>query len=59
MVGGPRSAVTEAAAALRESGAIDYRRGLLTVCDEGKLEQESCECYAAVREVQPAMNPRA
>jgi CRP-like cAMP-binding protein len=33
MVGGPRSAVTEAAAALRESGAIDYRRGLLTVRD--------------------------
>lgn len=49
MVGGPRSAVTEAAAALRDSGAIDYRRGLLTVRNLERLEQESCECYAAVR----------
>lgn len=49
MVGGPRSAVTEAAAALRDSGAIAYRRGFVTVRDAPRLEQESCECYAAVR----------
>jgi CRP-like cAMP-binding protein len=49
MVGGPRSAVTEAAAALREAGAIDYRRGLLTVRNLDRLEKESCGCYAAVR----------
>lgn len=51
MVGGPRSAVTEAAAALRESGAIDYRRGLLTIVSVSQLEQEACECYAAVKTV--------
>jgi CRP-like cAMP-binding protein len=51
MVGGPRSAVTEAAAALRDSGAIDYRRGLVTVQDLARLRQESCECYSAVQSV--------
>jgi CRP-like cAMP-binding protein len=48
MVGGPRSAVTEAAAVLRDSGAIGYRRGLLTIQNLARLQQESCECYAAV-----------
>ncbi len=50
MVGGPRSAVTEAASALRDSGAIDYRRGFVMVRDPARLEQEACECYAAVRD---------
>lgn len=45
MVGGPRSAVTEAASELRESGAIDYRRGLIVIKDVGKLKEQSCECY--------------
>jgi CRP-like cAMP-binding protein len=45
MVGGPRSAVTEAAAELREAGAIDYRRGLIVVRDSVKLRELSCECY--------------
>lgn len=49
MVGGPRSAVTEAAAALRASGAIDYARGRLTVKSVTKLRQQSCECYEAVQ----------
>jgi CRP-like cAMP-binding protein len=54
MVGGPRSAVTEAAAALRDSGAIDYRRGMLTVQNLSRLEKEACECYAAVKSL---LNP--
>jgi CRP-like cAMP-binding protein len=45
MVGGPRSAVTEAAAELREAGAIDYRRGLIVIRDAAKLQSQSCECY--------------
>jgi CRP-like cAMP-binding protein len=45
MVGGPRSAVTEAASDLRESGAIDYRRGVIVIQDAMKLRQQSCECY--------------
>jgi CRP-like cAMP-binding protein len=50
MVGGPRSAVTEAASSLRASGAIDYRRGRLTIRDAEQLRRESCECYEAVQE---------
>ena len=46
MVGGPRSAVTEAAAELRESGAIAYRRGLITISNAERLKEQSCECYA-------------
>jgi CRP-like cAMP-binding protein len=49
MVGGPRSAVTEAASELRESGAIDYRRGLIIIRDNALLSGQSCECYAAVK----------
>lgn len=45
MVGGPRSAVTEAASDLRESGAIDYRRGLFVIKDASRLREQSCECY--------------
>jgi CRP-like cAMP-binding protein len=45
MVGGPRSAVTEAAAELRESGAIAYRRGLITISSADRLREQSCECY--------------
>jgi CRP-like cAMP-binding protein len=49
MVGGPRSAVTEAAAALRDSGAIDYRRGIMSIRSLARLEEEACECYSAVK----------
>jgi CRP-like cAMP-binding protein len=50
MVGGPRSAVTEAASELRESGAIDYRRGLITIRSDSKLREQSCECYEVLLE---------
>ena len=49
MVGGPRSAVTEAASELREAGAIDYRRGLIVIKDADKLKEQSCECYAILQ----------
>jgi CRP-like cAMP-binding protein len=49
MVGGPRSAVTEAAAELREAGAIDYRRGLIAIKDPNKLQEQSCECYGILQ----------
>jgi hypothetical protein len=50
MVGGPRSAVTEAAAELREAGAIDYRRGSITIRSVAKLREQSCECYDVLAE---------
>src|SRR5688500_18692285 len=53
MVGGPRSAVTEAAAELRESGAIDYRRGLIIIRDAAKLREQSCECYELLMRSEP------
>ena len=48
MVGGPRSAVTEAAAALRSCGAIDYSRGRVIIKNVPKLRQQACECYDVV-----------
>jgi CRP-like cAMP-binding protein len=48
MVGGPRSAVTEAAAALRASGAIAYRRGVVTIRSRATLTVQACECYAVL-----------
>jgi CRP-like cAMP-binding protein len=45
MVGGPRSAVTEASAELREAGAIEYTRGMLIIRDSELLRREACECY--------------
>lgn len=48
MVGGPRSAVTEASAELRDSGAIEYSRGLLSIKNHDQLRSESCECYANI-----------
>jgi CRP-like cAMP-binding protein len=45
MVGGPRSAVTEAASELRDSGAIDYRRARIVIRDAEKLRSQACECY--------------
>jgi CRP-like cAMP-binding protein len=56
MVGGPRSAVTEAAAELRESGAIDYRRGLIIIRDPMKLREQSCECYELLRRAEPQVH---
>ena len=45
MVGGPRSAVTEAASELRDAGAIDYRRARIVIRDADKLRAQACECY--------------
>ncbi|HXG90692.1 MAG TPA: Crp/Fnr family transcriptional regulator [Vicinamibacterales bacterium] len=50
MVGGPRSAVTEAASDLREAGAIDYRRGFITIRNVQKLRLQACECYDVLLE---------
>jgi CRP-like cAMP-binding protein len=49
MVGGPRSAVTEASAELRESGAIEYSRGMLSIRNAEQLRRQACECYDTIR----------
>ena len=49
MLGVRRASVTESAQALSEAGAIEYRRGMVTVVDRAALERASCECYAIIR----------
>jgi len=49
MLGVRREGVTEAAGKLQKLGAIEYRRGQITVLDRPQLERLSCECYAVVK----------
>lgn len=49
MLGVRRSGVTEEAARLQELGAIQYKRGRITVLDRSLLEARACECYAVVK----------
>jgi CRP-like cAMP-binding protein len=48
MVGAPRSAVSQAASALRAKGVIDYRRGVLTIRNTSRLQKVACECFEVV-----------
>lgn len=58
MLGTRRASVTIAAGELREAGLIDYKRGVLTVCDRAGLEARACECYAAIRKSYDALTPK-
>jgi Mn-dependent DtxR family transcriptional regulator len=49
MLGVHRTSITAAARTLQRAGLIAYRRGRLTVLDRARLEETSCECYAAIR----------
>jgi CRP-like cAMP-binding protein len=49
MLGVRRSSVTIAASALRDSGAIEYRRADIRILDRQKLEKTVCECYPTIR----------
>lgn len=49
MLGVRRASVTEAAQALSEAGAIEYRRGMVTIVNRAALERATCECYAIIR----------
>lgn len=49
MLGVRREGVVEAAGKLHSMGAIDYRRGKITITDRPMLEKMSCECYETVR----------
>ena len=56
MLGVRREGVTEAAGNLQRAGIISYQRGRITVLDRPRLEQQSCECYAAVKSNEPALD---
>lgn len=49
MMGVRREGVTEAAGKLQHHGLITYKRGVITIIDRPKLEQQACECYAVVK----------
>ena len=49
LLGVRREGVTAAALKLQQAGVIRYRRGHINVLDRLRLEQHTCECYAATR----------
>jgi CRP-like cAMP-binding protein len=59
MVGAPRSAVTAAASELRKDGAIDYSRGVVTICSERRLRKAACECFEGLSTGRLDREPRS
>ena len=61
LLGVRREGVTAAALKLQQAGVIRYQRGHISVLDRNRLEQRTCECYAAVvteqRRLLPTMQP--
>jgi CRP-like cAMP-binding protein len=49
LLGVRREGITAAAQKLQRSGVIRYNRGRIAVLDRKRLEQGSCECYAAAK----------
>jgi CRP-like cAMP-binding protein len=49
MLGTRRAGVTIAAGTLQAAGIIKYHRGKVTILDQKKLEEASCECHRIVR----------
>lgn len=49
LLGVRREGVTAAALKLQHAGVIRYSRGRIAVLDRRRLEQRSCECYAAAK----------
>ena len=49
LLGVRREGVTAAALKLQQAGVIRYSRGHICVLDRDRLEQRTCECYAAAR----------
>jgi hypothetical protein len=48
MLGVRRPGVTQTLQELKEAGLLTYNRGEIQIIDRKGLEQQSCECYAAV-----------
>jgi len=48
MLGTRRTSVTEVLKKLRDSGLIEYRRGMISILERAGLEARSCECYRTV-----------
>ncbi len=57
MLGVRREGVTHAAGKLQDAGAIEYKRGVITVLDRPKLERLCCECYSVVKKETDRLSP--
>ena len=51
LLGVRRATVTNAAGELQRLGALDYRRGQVTIADRALLESVACNCYAETKEM--------
>jgi CRP-like cAMP-binding protein len=49
MLGTRRSSVTVSAGALQKAGLIAYTRGNVTILDQHRLEEASCDCYGLLQ----------
>ena len=49
MLGVRRQTVTVIAGTLQKAGLITYRRGVIRILNRKRLEDASCECYAAMK----------
>jgi CRP-like cAMP-binding protein len=57
MLGVRRTYTTRVAGVLEKRGAIERRRGVITIQDRSKLERQACECYASLRRHYERMLP--
>lgn len=48
MLGATRPNVSVAASKLRAAGALEYRRGRVTIVDRARLEAAACDCYEII-----------
>jgi len=49
MLGVQRPTISDVAGRLKREGTIGYRRAVITMLDRGRLEQQACECYQALK----------
>jgi CRP-like cAMP-binding protein len=49
MLGCTRPTVSVAAKVLKDSGLIEYSRGVITIVDAAGLQRAACECYEVIR----------
>lgn len=49
-LGARRAGITTFCNDLRDTGALDYRRGVIRIHDRQKLEAAACECYQALKQ---------
>lgn len=52
MLGTQRTTVNAAAADLKNRGIIRYTRGNVTILDRPALEEQACECYRTIHEIE-------